>query len=312
MSEMKSQKSTHKNAQNVLEERLRKEALDSLAQADPHELAQGNTKNSDLYLPPWMHTRPILERPAFRGYRQFNDPHLRAMAGAQVRPFPQPTRFFPSEGIADKVARKLGEHKILNIKEITESFEFFQRVRHRMSRKVLADLCCGHGLVGMLFGLLERKVEQVILVDLSFPSSSLKLENALCELGPWLKPKIIRLERTVKGIGTDLPQGTGVVAVHACGARTDWSIQAAYQVQGPLAVMPCCYAQQSYRGPDSIRKHLGSGLSIDIQRTYQLEAQGYQVSWQEIPSEVTPMNRVISASPLLKKRAQSEKIDSID
>jgi hypothetical protein len=219
------------------------------------------------------------------------------MAGAQVRPFAQPTRFFPSEGIADKIARKLGERKLLNVKEITESFEFFQRVRHRVSREAVADLCCGHGLVGMLFGLLERKVERVYLVDLKFPASSLKLQEALCELGPWLGPKITRLERSVKGVAHLLPQGAGVVAVHACGARTDWSLQAARTLGGPLAVMPCCYAQQTYKGPDALRRHLGAGLSIDIQRTYDLEALGYQVSWQEVPPEVTPMNRVLSASP---------------
>jgi|GEM_PF-447819 len=282
---------------SALEERLHREAKESLARPDPHELAQVSVEATERYTPPWVDARPMIERPAFRGFRQFNHPSLRPMAGAQVRPHPSRTRFFPSDGIADKVARKLGEHKLLNIKEITESFEFFQRVRHRVSREVVADLCCGHGLVGMLFGLLERRVERVILVDLKFPSSSLKLQGALCELGPWLGPKVTRLERSVKGVGPWLPHGAGVVAVHACGARTDWSIQASQQAGGPLAVMPCCYAQQTYRGPETIRRQLGAGLSIDIQRTYDLEARGYQVSWQEVPPEVTPMNRVISASP---------------
>lgn len=281
------------------------EALESLKTPDPHALTppqkspQGTPQHAhqERYVAPWVGARPHVERPAFRAYRQFNDPHLRPMAGAQVRPFAQPTRFFPSEGIADKIARKLGERKLLNVKEITESFEFFQRVRHRVSREAVADLCCGHGLVGMLFGLLERKVERVYLVDLKFPASSLKLQEALCELGPWLGPKVTRLERSVKGVAPLLPQGAGVVAVHACGARTDWSLQAARALGGPLAVMPCCYAQQTYKGPDALRRHLGAGLSIDIQRTYDLEALGYQVSWQEVPPEVTPMNRVLSASP---------------
>ena len=151
--------------------------------------------------------------------------------------------------------------------------------------------------MGLLFGLLERRVEQVILVDISFPSSSRRLERALNELGPWLSAKVTRLERDVKGVGPQLPSGAGVVAVHACGARTDWSIQAAHLTGGPLAVMPCCYAQQSYRGPEALKRHLGAGLSLDIQRTYDLEGRGYQVSWQELPPEVSPMNRIISASP---------------
>jgi hypothetical protein len=276
------------------------EARESLKRPDPHAQQHLSSEQSDVgerYTPPWVSARPHVERPAFRAYRQFNEPSLRPMAGAQVRPRAQPTHFFPSEGIADKVARKLGEHKLLSVKELTESFEFFQRVRHRVSREVVADLCCGHGLVGMLFALLERKVERVILVDLNFPESSLKLEAALSELGPWLSPKLTRLERSVKGVGEALPKGAGVVAVHACGARTDWSVQAARVTGGPLAVMPCCYAQQTYRGPEAMRRHLGAGLSIDIERTYALERDGYQVSWQEVPPEVTPMNRVLSASP---------------
>ena len=284
---------------SALEARLAQEAIESLAEPDPHDLSgvSSSPVAEGRYVAPWVDARPHVDRPSFRAYRQFNDPALRPMAGAQVRLYPSPTRFFPSEGIADKIARKLGEHKLLNVKELTESFEFFQRVRHRVRRAVVADLCCGHGLVGMLFGLLERRVERVILVDLTFPASSRRLEAALSELGPWLSPKLTRIERDVRGVGPQLPEGAGVVAVHACGARTDWSIKAAQHTGGPLAVMPCCYAQQSYRGPEALKRHLGVGLSLDIKRTYDLEGRGYQVSWQELPPEVSPMNRIISASP---------------
>ncbi len=249
------------------------------------------------YVAPWVRALPLIEQPAFRAYRQFNSPELRPLAGAMTRPLPHATRFFPSDSMPDKVARAIGACRALSVKEVTESFEFFQRVRHRLNGRVVADLCCGHGLVGMLFGLMEREVEEVLLVDLKFPDSSQKLEEALCAVGPWLRGKVRRLTRSVKGIGPHLPPGAGVVAVHACGARTDWSIEAAIAAAGPLAVMPCCYAQQTYRGPVALRQHLGAGISIDIQRTYDLEALGYQVSWQEVPPEVTPMNRILSASP---------------
>ncbi len=249
------------------------------------------------YAPPWVRALPMIEQPAFRAYRQFNAPDLRPLAGAMTRPLPHATRFFPSDSMPDKVARAIGGSRSLSVKELTESFEFFQRVRHRLNGRVVADLCCGHGLVGMLFGLLEREVEEVVLVDLKFPESSRKVEEALCEVGPWLRGKVRRLTRSVKGVGPLLPEGAGVVAVHACGARTDWAIEAALVTRGPFAVMPCCYAQQTYRGPNAIRLNLGAGLGIDIQRTYDLEAIGYQVSWQEVPPEVTPMNRILAASP---------------
>ena len=197
----------------------------------------------------------------------------------------------------DKIARLLGHHKLLNIKEITESFEFFQRVRHRVRRRVMVDLCCGHGLVGLLFALLEREVEEVYLLDLSPPPSAQRLIDALNTEWPWVSSKVRWMQRTVKGASTELPRGSGVVSVHACGGRTDWSIQVALDLESPFAMMPCCYAQQSYRGPDALRHQFGTAVSIDINRTYRLEAQGLRVSWQEIPEEITPMNRILSASP---------------
>ncbi len=248
-------------------------------------------------LGPWIHTLPKKVPPAFRAYRQFNDPMLRPMSGAKERIRGHLVDHFSEKKMPDKVARVLGKYKLLNLKEIIESFEFFQRVRHRVSTSVIADLCCGHGLVGILFALLDRRVTDVYLVDIEFPKSSKRVEEAISELGSWVKPKIHRLTRTVKRVDEVLPPGTGVVAVHACGVRTDWSIQAALRLNGSFAVMPCCYAQQTYIGPAAIKNHLGSALSIDIQRTYQIESADCQVSWQEIPGEITPMNRIISASP---------------
>merc|ERR1711904_89271 len=125
-------------------------------------------------------------------------------------------------------------------KEVMESFEFFERVRHRSSRPAVVDLCCGHGLVGLLFALFERKVERVYLVDKTFPLSAEKVLDALCTVGPWVRPKVHYLTLGVRRIEdalTDEPD-YGVVAVHACGARTDWAIQAAVARKAPVMVMP--------------------------------------------------------------------------
>ena len=269
------------------------------------------------YHPPWLSTLPQHPKPAFRAYRQFNklrnqldfgpDKHAeqktqnkRSLCATKSRLNYGKLNYFSSEKMPDKVARVLGKAQAIDTKEIIESFEFFQRVRHRISRPVIADLCCGHGLVGMLFALLERQVEKVYLLDIEFPNSSSKIENLLQEQWPWVSSKIIRLTRSVKGAEIDLPKDTGCVAVHACGARTDWALTIAQKLNGPIAVMPCCYAHQVYRGPDTLKKHLGVSLCVDIQRTMKLEAGFYNVDWQEIPPEITPKNRIISASPNLK------------
>jgi hypothetical protein len=262
------------------------------------------------YQPPWLQTLPHQQRPAFRAYRQFNslrdqlhfgpDKHgttVQSICSVKSRLNHDKLTYFSTDRMPDKVARILGEAEALDTKEVIESFEFFQRVRHRISRSVVVDLCCGHGLVGMLFALLERKVEHVFLLDVEFPKSSYIIESLLNKVWPWVSPKLHRVQRSVKGAHGDLPQGAGIVAVHACGARTDWSIDVARQLKGPLAVMPCCYAHQVYQGPETLKRHLGVTLCVDIQRTMQLETAHYSVDWQEIPPEITPKNRIISASP---------------
>lgn len=271
------------------------------------------------YSPPWLNSLPQRPYPAFRAYRQFNrlreqldfgpDQHEEHGTKTNISQAPiqlcsvksrlnhDKLSYFNSEKMPDKIARVLGDAQAIDTKEIIESFEFFQRVRHRVSQENVVDLCCGHGLVGMLFALLERQVEQVYLLDLKFPKSSYKIEALLNEQWPWLSPKINRIERSVKGAAGVLPKGAGMVAVHACGARTDWAIDVAKQLGGPLAVMPCCYAHQVYKGPDTLKRHLGVTLCVDIQRTSELEQANYTVDWQEIPPEITPKNRIIAASP---------------
>ena len=267
------------------------------------------------YHPPWLNSLPQRTRPAFRAYRQFNslrdeidfgqDPHdeestvlvsQKGLCSVKSRLTLDKISYFKSEQMPDKVARLLAQSRALDTKEVIESFEFFQRVRHRVSRPVVVDLCCGHGLVGLLFALLERKVQEVYLLDLNFPDSSRRIESIINECWPWVSPKIKRLERSVKGAAHELPTGAGVVAVHACGARTDWAIDVACSLGGPMAMMPCCYAHQVYQGPETLKKHLGVTLCVDIQRTVSLEERGYLVDWQEIPPEITPKNRILSAS----------------
>ena len=45
------------------------------------------------------------------------------------------------------------------MKELVEAFEFFAAVRKDLRARSLADLCAGHGLVGVLFALHERRLE---------------------------------------------------------------------------------------------------------------------------------------------------------
>ena len=87
-----------------------------------------------------------------------------------------------------------------------------------------------------------------------------------------------------------LEAGTSIVAVHACGVRTDACIDVALATGGHVAVMPCCYNKNG-PGPEG----LGHALATDVHRTYRLEAAGYWVPSSLIPEVITPMNRVLVA-----------------
>ena len=243
-----------------------------------------------------FHQLPIRPVAAFRAYRQFNQQDMSWLSQMKTKATYHADQLFTSDRMPDKVARLLCQERVLNVKELLESFEFFQRVRHRISHTHVADLCCGHGMVGILFALLERKVEHVYLLDVKFPESSQAIVDILNQHFPWVKDKIHYIQRSVKNAWQALPPSCNCVAVHACGIRSDWALQTAVHLQSHLAVMPCCYASKNYRAPKVIKQQLGTELSMDIARTYFLEQQGYQVAWQEIPVCITVMNRIISAS----------------
>jgi hypothetical protein len=252
--------------------------------------------NSPVYRT-WFQRLPHINPPVFKAFKQFNRQDVSWLYQAKFKALHHVNEIFPSRRMPDKVARILCEHRLINVKELIESFEFFQRVRHRIASEHVADLCCGHGMVGVLFALLERKVKHVYLLDLKFPKSSQRMIDVLHEEFPWVKDKIHYVQRSVKNAWQDLPADCNCVAIHACGARSDWSIQTAQRLNASLAVMPCCYTPQVYHGPRALKDHLGTALSVDIARTYDLERLNYQVTWQEIPDIITPMNRILSASP---------------
>ena len=65
-----------------------------------------------------------------------------------------------------------------------------------------------------------------------------------------------------------------------------------HKVSG-VAVMPCCYTGTDYEVPYGIKRVLGVSMSADIRRCFQLQEAGYHVDFNTIPSEITPMNRII-------------------
>ena len=237
-----------------------------------------------------------MSKTAFSFLKSLNDApaRIRTYNGdSHVFPAKIADRYFASERLTDRFISRLVKGHAIKWKEILESFEFFYQTRKYLRRPSLADVCCGHGLIGILFALLEEKVEKVRLADTSIPPSLASvLDTAIC-LGPWVKEKVEVSEADIAAIQAQVPSGTAVLAAHGCGSLTDQTLDLAMAVDGPVAVMPCCCHPRSPDAPKVLYRELGVKDGVDVHRTYRLNEAGYEVLWKYIPEEVTPMNRII-------------------
>jgi len=216
------------------------------------------------------------------------------LAGNKGRIDERTIALLPKGNFTRRVCAALARDGLLPLKEVCESFEFFERVRRAIRAPVIADLAAGHGLTGLLFAVFEREVERVILVDTHPPPSHIRVLEALSDVAPWIGPKVQWVTGRIEDAHTYLEKGSSIVAVHACGGRTDRCLDVAQSTGGHLAVMPCCHPKTG-EGPTALFDALGEGLATDIHRTYRLEAAGYQVRWSRIPKVITPMNRILIA-----------------
>ncbi len=202
---------------------------------------------------------------------------------------------FKSDSLQDTLLRAIAAERLLPIKEVLETFEFFARIRKDTKTRFVADLCCGHGLLGILFAMFERKVDRVRLVDKKDPESRHKLLAIATRVAPWVAEKI---EHDTSKISVDddwIEPGCAIVSAHACGVLSDLCIDIAIRSGGPVAILPCCYPRSACRAPLALQTAFGLEAAFDIDRTYRLEAANYRVRWAEIPPEITPMNRVLYA-----------------
>ncbi|MGB0332920.1 MAG: hypothetical protein ACPGPE_14010, partial [Planctomycetota bacterium] len=135
---------------------------------------------------------------------------------------PEDARLFPGDSLPAAFARALCERRATCLKELLEATEVFALARKAVRAPAVADLCCGHGLAGLLFAVFERRVERVVLVDRERPPSADLILQAADDVAPWAPPKVEWRREPLKR--TTLEPGTGVVAIHACGLRTDRAI----------------------------------------------------------------------------------------
>lgn len=205
--------------------------------------------------------------------------------------------FLTEDTFRRRIVRALCETKDIGPKEVLESFEFYARVRRRIRAPQMADLCCGHGLVGLLFAAMERCVERVVLMDSNRSRSANAVFEGVTATAPWIEDKVRWIACEAGEMASRLTHGTSITAIHACGSLTDDCIEIARSLGSRFAVMPCCYGPKHHRGPEVLERMLDPQLVVDIDRTYRLESQGYSVDWQFIPRVITPRNRILIGMP---------------
>jgi len=233
----------------------------------------------------------------FRFLKQFNEELFAKKISCRDRLRKSDTRWFPGEYLSSEFARALCNRRAVPFKEVLESFEFYGCVRKWMRKSPkLADLCCGHGLVGIAFALFERSVEEVTLVDRVRPASFDAVLEAANDVAPWVAKKVRYIESPLKKAQQHLDRGTGILGVHACGTRSDQCLDLATALSGSLSILPCCRDYSTHKSPPVLKQMLDGDLAVDIDRTYKLFEAGYHVRWDHIPRSITPMNRVIVAT----------------
>ena len=234
---------------------------------------------------------------AFRLLRAFNQEHLLPRAKSKTRMGRNWLPEFTADNLYERIVRELAHERALPIKEVAEAFEFFAVTRKYMRSPVIVDLCCGHGLAGILYAAIVRNTEQVFLCDRRRPEHFEHVWRATTKAAPWIEDKVTFVTGKIQKTRASLPARAAVLGVHACGRVTDLCLDIATTLGGPVAVMPCCRDHSMSRAPAGLSSALGPDVAYDVDRTYALEAKGYRVRWRDIPAAITPMNRVLIGVP---------------
>lgn len=244
-----------------------------------------------------MTTPPGISDATFKAFPHLNKMPIEFISRSRVTLGDIADKHFDGDVFTHKIVRALGEARVIGLKEVLESFEFYARVRRRIRAEHVADLCCGHGLVGMLFAVLQRGVHQVTLMDVRRPKNFDVVLNAVTSVAPWVAEKVTYVECKADEMGKHLSPETSILGVHACGGLTDQCLRIARELNSRVAVMPCCYGDNHLYGPEVLARMLGGLLAVDVDRTYRMESYGYTMDWQFIPQVITPMNRILLGVP---------------
>lgn len=201
---------------------------------------------------------------------------------------------FTGSTLFDRLGRVVCAVGKLPRKELYEAWEVARRVRRGCRGGRVIDAGGGHGLLAHAMLLLDDSSPEAIIVDPSVPPSAAALHDAIVSEWPRLRGRV----RVVSGDICEFPLTSTDVLVssHACGALTDVVLAAAVSARATVAVLPCCHDLRG-RHAGALAGWLDGAMAIDVLRAARLEAKGYRVRTQTIPSDITPKNRLLIGTP---------------
>ena len=224
---------------------------------------------------------------------------LRFSHGARDRLTGHDRGRFTGSTLFDRLGRVVcGVGKIPR-KELYEAWEVARRVRRWCRGGRVVDVAGGHGLLAHAMLLLDDSSHEALVVDPRIPRSAAALHDAIVSEWPRLGRRVTYVRSDIREF--PLASADVVVSSHACGALTDAVLDAAASARATVAVLPCCHdlgrnSAGSIAG--ALTGWLDGAMAIDVLRATRLEAQGYRVRTQTIPSDITPKNRLLIGAAL--------------
>ncbi|MFH1981880.1 MAG: methyltransferase [Pseudomonadota bacterium] len=201
---------------------------------------------------------------------------------------------FPGDTLFENIARAVCRAGVLPAKELYEAWEVARRVRRKYRGGRIVDLASGHGLLAHIMLLLDDSSPEAVAVDATFPKSAATLSASITESWPRLQGRVRYIESSIQAF--DITSDDLVLSIHACGALTDTVLSKAVNAGARVAVLPCC---QDIQASDTggLKGWINGPLAVDVMRAVRLGDEGYAVTTQTIPADITPKNRLLMGHP---------------
>ena len=201
---------------------------------------------------------------------------------------------FAGATLFDRLGRVVCGVGKLPRKELYEAWEVARRVRRWCRGGRVVDVAGGHGLLAHAMLLLDDSSPEALVVDPNVPPSATALHAAMISGWPRLRGRVSYVPSDISEF--PLTSADVLISSHACGALTDAVLDAASSARATVAVLPCCH-NVGRNDTGALAGWLEGAMAIDVRRATRLEAKGYRVRTQTIPSDITPKNRLLIGTP---------------